>query len=66
MDLVAQHLYFANKTGLCPVCRKRKRALWKDGAGLRMTCGDKLCFIKWIPGRHVKIKDGLANTGNEE
>lgn len=66
MDLVAQHLRFATKSGLCPVCRKRKRAEWKDGTGLRMTCGHKDCFIKWLPGRHAKTGLPLAIHDNEE
>lgn len=56
MDLVAQHLAFAQKSGICPVCRRRKRVPWKDGGGLRMTCGSDECYIKWLPGKHAKIE----------
>lgn len=46
---------YAIRTGLCPVCHKRPRAYWRDGGGLRVTCGHPDCYRAWLPGRRDKI-----------
>lgn len=45
-----QDANYANRTGKCPVCRKRKRGHWKDTGALRMTCGHPACVHRWLPG----------------
>ena len=47
---VIAEMQFAQRTGLCPVCRRRQQGVWPDGAK-RMTCGDESCFRRWLPGR---------------
>lgn len=59
MDLVAQQIRFANMSGYCPICRRRQRAMWRDGGGQRMTCGDPVCFLRWLPGHRVIIQDAI-------
>ena len=66
MDRVTNHLRFAKRTGLCPVCRKRKRAEWKDGSGLRITCGNADCYIKWLPGKHTPIDAHVEELSKPE
>ena len=34
---------YANKTGLCPICKTRKSAR-------AITCGDWACLNHWLPG----------------
>jgi len=54
--VVIGHLRFANQTNKCPVCRKRDRATWPNGEQ-RITCGDRDCFHKWLPGHYQPEKD---------
>lgn len=46
---VISDIRFAVATNRCPVCRWRERAKWPSGE-LRMTCGQKECFLRWLPG----------------
>lgn len=39
---------FANRTGLCPVCRVRESAMG-------ITCGDWSCLNHWLPGGDKSI-----------
>lgn len=56
MDRVAIDVGYATRTGLCPVCHKRARAIWHDTGDLRITCGHESCFLKWLPGKHDPIE----------
>lgn len=61
---------YAIRTGRCPVCHKRKRAHWQDGSGQRVTCGDPICYRKWLPGGkqpldNSEISDTLSLPGEE-
>lgn len=62
MDRVTSDLNYANKHGICPVCRKRSRAIWYDTGQLRVTCGADECFEKWVPGRrhHKDVSHEVA------
>lgn len=61
MDKLQSDMNYARETGLCPVCRKRQRAVWSDDGGIRMTCGSHHCFMTWLPIRY----DGSADTAND-
>jgi len=47
---VIEQIRWAGATGLCPICRQRRRARWPNGE-LRITCGNQLCFRRWLPVR---------------
>lgn len=48
---------YSQRTGLCPVCRKRPSAVWPDGVK-RITCGADACYRRWLPVRHERAGDG--------
>lgn len=58
----AVQIKFATRTNLCPVCRKRPRARWKDDNSLRVTCGNTECFHKWLPGGKQQRLDNSEIT----
>lgn len=56
MNRTEHMLEYARRTGKCPVCRKRSRALWHDTGRPRVTCGNYACYLQWLPG-HEKKED---------
>ena len=48
-DRVARQIQKSIETGNCVICQQKPRAVWKDTGDLRMTCGDSICFLKWMP-----------------
>lgn len=49
MNRTVEDLRFANRTGLCPVCRMRPRGVWQDTGAKRVTCGSMSCYTRWLP-----------------
>lgn len=52
---VIAELQYAQRTGLCPVCRRRPRGIWPSGRR-RITCGADQCFRRWLPGRSDSVE----------
>jgi hypothetical protein len=48
---VQRQIRWSTHHNLCPVCKVRPCGTWADGTP-HITCGDKKCFLKWLPGRH--------------
>jgi len=51
-DRVQEQLKYAFEKGLCPICKNRPRAVWPDTGSMRVTCGDAVCMLTWLPGDH--------------
>jgi hypothetical protein len=74
MDHVAQQLSFANRTQICPICRKpdafKARRQWNDGSGLRAhwapACGHDECFLRWLPGTHQVAQDNKGDAAADQ